>query len=72
MNRRVVADCCIIVHLYVVIYSFLAKRGVKEEIQTFDARKITGDTRKGVEKLMAKCGASFEPKVWVVAYYSMV
>jgi len=45
--------------------SFLAKRGVKEEIQTFDARKITPETRKTVEGLLKKNRDSFDPKVTV-------
>ena len=45
------------------LFSFLAKRGVKEDIQTFDARKITPDIRKGVEDMMRKNGASFEEAV---------
>jgi len=44
-------------------HSFLAKRGVKEEIQTFDARKITPETRKTVEDLLRKNRESFDPKV---------
>jgi len=44
-------------------YSFLAKRGVKEDIQTFDARKITPATRKTVEDLLRKNRDSFDPKV---------
>jgi dynein heavy chain 2 len=43
--------------------SFLAKRGVKEEIQTFDARKINPEIRDGVEKLLSKNGSSFDAKV---------
>lgn len=42
--------------------SFLAKRGIKEEIQTFDARRINPDTRKGVEDLLRKNKDSFEQK----------
>ena len=48
---------------FVAIYSFLAKRGVKEEIQTFDARTISSDSRKSVEDLLRKNGSSFDPKV---------
>jgi hypothetical protein len=44
-------------------FSFLAKRGVKEEIQSFDARKITPAIRKDVEDMLRKNGNSFEPKV---------
>lgn len=46
-----------------IFCSFLAKRGVKEEIQTFDARKITPEMRKGIEGMLAKNGASFEEAV---------
>jgi len=49
--------------VYLDEYSFLAKRGVKEEIQTFDARKITPETRKAVEALLKKNRDSFDPKV---------
>jgi hypothetical protein len=38
---------------------------VKEEIQTFDARKISPDIRSGVEELLSKCGDSFESRVSV-------
>jgi dynein heavy chain 2 len=41
----------------------LAKRGVKEEIQTFDARRISPDARKAVEDLLRKNRDSFDPKV---------
>ncbi|KAK3100036.1 hypothetical protein FSP39_013759 [Pinctada imbricata] len=47
---------------WVSMKSFLAKRGVKEEIQTFDARKITPEIRKGVEDLIRKSKDSFEPR----------
>ncbi|XP_041357041.1 cytoplasmic dynein 2 heavy chain 1-like isoform X2 [Gigantopelta aegis] len=47
---------------WVSMKSFLAKRGVKEEIQTFDARKISPEIRKSVEELLKKNKASFEPK----------
>lgn len=47
-----------------LLCSFLAKRGVKEEIQTFDARKITPEIRKGVEDLIRKSKDSFEPAVY--------
>ncbi|CAG0883700.1 unnamed protein product [Cyprideis torosa] len=43
--------------------SFLAKRGVKEEIKTFDARKITSESLKGVEKLLKSRPDSFESAV---------
>ena len=56
--------------------SFLAKRGVKEEIQTFDARKISPEIRKGVEDLIRKSKDSFEPAVIfeseIVLYKSLV
>ncbi|KAK6172722.1 hypothetical protein SNE40_016326 [Patella caerulea] len=47
---------------WVSMKSFLAKRGVKDEIQTFDARKISPEIRKSVEDLLRKNGASFDPK----------
>ena len=47
--------------------SFLAKRGVKEEIQTFDARKISPDIRESVEELLKKNRDSFEPKVFYIS-----
>ena len=55
---------------HVLNYSFLAKRGVKEDIQTFDARKISSDVRVGVEKLLTKNAASFEPKVALYTHNS--
>ncbi|XP_071483964.1 LOW QUALITY PROTEIN: cytoplasmic dynein 2 heavy chain 1-like [Diadema antillarum] len=45
---------------WVSMKSFLAKRGVKEEISTFDARKINSDIREGVEKLLRGHAASFD------------
>lgn len=48
---------------WVSMKSFLAKRGVKEEICGFDARKITPEIRKSVESLLRKNKESFEPKV---------
>ena len=45
------------------VHSFLAKRGVKEEIQTFDARKINPEIRKSVEDLLRRNKDSFDPKV---------
>ena len=52
-------------NVWFMIDSFLAKRGVKEEIQTFDAHKITPEIRKSVEELLKKNGASFDPKVCI-------
>jgi len=49
--------------LFALYFSFLAKRGVKEDIQTFDARKISPEIRKNVEDLMRKSKDSFEPAV---------
>jgi len=43
--------------------SFLAKRGVKDEICSFDARKITPDIRASVDELLQKNANSFDPKV---------
>ena len=45
------------------ILSFLAKRGVKDEICSFDARKITPDIRASVEELLEKNPNSFDDKV---------
>ena len=41
--------------------SFLAQRGVKEEIRDFDARRITGEIRESVQKLLERNKNSFEP-----------
>lgn len=43
--------------------SFLAKRGVKEDIATFEARNITPEIRRSVEELLHVNKSSFEPKV---------
>ena len=43
--------------------SFLARRGVKEEIMSFDARKINPEIRQSVEELLKKNKNSFEPAV---------
>lgn len=45
------------------MFSFLAKRGVKDEICSFDARKITPEIRASVEELLEKNANSFDPKV---------
>ncbi|KAI4463438.1 dynein heavy chain family protein [Holotrichia oblita] len=42
--------------------TFLAKRGVKEDIRSFDASRITTENRQAVEKLMQNRGDSFDPK----------
>ncbi|RZC33069.1 cytoplasmic dynein 2 heavy chain 1 [Asbolus verrucosus] len=42
--------------------TFLAKRGVKEEIRSFDATRITTENRQAVERLMANKSDSFDPK----------
>ena len=47
---------------WVSMRSFLAKRGVKEEIISFDARKIQPDIRNAVEALLEKNKKSFDPK----------
>lgn len=44
-------------------FSFLAKRGVREDIATFDARNIPKDIRESVEELLFKNKGSFDPKV---------
>ncbi|GJQ81468.1 btv [Trypoxylus dichotomus] len=42
--------------------TFLAKRGVKEDIRSFDASRITTENRHAVEKLLQNRSDSFEPK----------
>ncbi|CAH0388994.1 unnamed protein product [Bemisia tabaci] len=42
--------------------SFLAKRGIKEDIRYFDARKINADNRASVEQLLQVRKDSFEAK----------
>ena len=48
---------------FVVSFSFLSTRGIKDEICNFDARRITPEMREGVEELLKKNKASFDPKV---------
>jgi dynein heavy chain 2 len=43
--------------------SFLAKRGVKEEILSFDARRISNQSRETVERLLQQRSNSFNPDV---------
>ncbi|XP_075054902.1 cytoplasmic dynein 2 heavy chain 1 [Mixophyes fleayi] len=47
---------------WVSMKSFLAKRGVREEIVTFDVRNITKEIRDSVEELLEKNMTSFEAK----------
>uniref|UniRef100_W5MJK1 Cytoplasmic dynein 2 heavy chain 1 n=1 Tax=Lepisosteus oculatus TaxID=7918 RepID=W5MJK1_LEPOC len=47
---------------WVSMKSFLAKRGVREDIATFDARNITHEIRESVEELLRRNKASFDPK----------
>ncbi|KAM9801492.1 cytoplasmic dynein 2 heavy chain 1 [Neosynchiropus ocellatus] len=47
---------------WVSMKSFLAKRGVREDIATFEARNITPEIRQSVEELLNKNKASFDPK----------
>ncbi|XP_073414467.1 cytoplasmic dynein 2 heavy chain 1 isoform X2 [Dendrobates tinctorius] len=47
---------------WVSMKSFLAKRGVREEIVTFDVRNITKEIRESVEELLAKNHTSFDAK----------
>jgi len=47
----------IIIHLP---FSFLAKRGIKEDIINFDARRISKEIRVSVEELLRVNGKSFE------------
>lgn len=46
--------------------SFLAKRGVKDEICSFDARKITPEIRASVQELLDKNANSFDAKVSLI------
>ena len=43
--------------------NFLARRGIKEEIQSFDARKINPTIRESVNELLTKNEKSFDPAV---------
>uniref|UniRef100_A0A9J7YQK8 Cytoplasmic dynein 2 heavy chain 1 n=1 Tax=Cyprinus carpio carpio TaxID=630221 RepID=A0A9J7YQK8_CYPCA len=47
---------------WVSMKSFLAKRGVREDIATFDVRSITHEIRQSVEELLQRNKASFDPK----------
>ncbi|XP_047450013.1 cytoplasmic dynein 2 heavy chain 1 isoform X3 [Mugil cephalus] len=47
---------------WVSMKSFLAKRGVREDIATLEARNITPEIRQSVEELLSKNKASFDPK----------
>ncbi|XP_028320044.1 cytoplasmic dynein 2 heavy chain 1 isoform X2 [Gouania willdenowi] len=47
---------------WVSMKSFLAKRGVREDIATFEARNITPEIRLSVEELLNRNKASFDPK----------
>ncbi|KAM6946318.1 LOW QUALITY PROTEIN: cytoplasmic dynein 2 heavy chain 1 [Aplochiton taeniatus] len=47
---------------WVSMKSFLAKRGVREDIATFEARNISHEIRQSVEELLTRNRASFDPK----------
>ncbi|KAL2095874.1 hypothetical protein ACEWY4_008022 [Coilia grayii] len=47
---------------WVSMKSFLAKRGVREDIATFEARNISHEIRQSVEELLHRNKASFDPK----------
>ncbi|KAF7666054.1 hypothetical protein LDENG_00118150 [Lucifuga dentata] len=47
---------------WVSMKSFLAKRGVREDIATFEVRSITPEIRQSVEELLNRNKASFDPK----------
>ncbi|KAG7470921.1 hypothetical protein MATL_G00119020 [Megalops atlanticus] len=47
---------------WVSMKSFLAKRGVREDIVTFEVRNITPEIRESVEELLHRNKASFDPK----------
>ncbi|VDK31905.1 unnamed protein product [Taenia asiatica] len=42
--------------------TFLARRGVQDEIRNFDARRITPELRRSVENLLKRSADSFSPK----------
>ncbi|KAK4887690.1 hypothetical protein RN001_003961 [Aquatica leii] len=42
--------------------NFLSKRGVKEDIRSFDASRITSENREAVRRLISNRGDSFDPK----------
>lgn len=46
-----------------ILRSFLAKRGVREDIVTFEASNITPEIRQSVEEVLNRNKASFDPKV---------
>uniref|UniRef100_A0A3Q3WZD5 Cytoplasmic dynein 2 heavy chain 1 n=1 Tax=Mola mola TaxID=94237 RepID=A0A3Q3WZD5_MOLML len=47
---------------WVSMKSFLAKRGVREDIATFEARNITPEIRQSVQELLNRNKTSFDPK----------
>lgn len=47
---------------WISMKSFLARRGVKDEIMNFNARKITPEMREKVQQLLSTRAASFEEK----------
>uniref|UniRef100_A0A3P8WNV8 Cytoplasmic dynein 2 heavy chain 1 n=1 Tax=Cynoglossus semilaevis TaxID=244447 RepID=A0A3P8WNV8_CYNSE len=47
---------------WVSMKSFLAKRGVREDIVTFEASNITPEIRQSVEEVLNRNKASFDPK----------
>lgn len=52
-----------IARFIIFFFSFLGKRGVKEEIINFNPRTIVPDNRESVEKLLKKNADSFDPEV---------
>ena len=53
----------ILFDFYSSMKNFLAKRGVKEEIMNFDARRINPKNREIVEALLEEKSNSFDPNV---------
>lgn len=51
-----------------LIFSFLSKRGIKEDILAFDARNISPEIRESVEKLLKKNAESFDSKVGLISH----
>ena len=54
--------------MYNLLFSFLAKRGVKEEIMSFNARKISPEIRDSVQELLEKNKKSFDPAVSLTSH----
>lgn len=67
LSANLYCICCMYMNIYYLFFfffcSFLAKRGVKEDIATFEARNISTEIRQSVEELLHRNKTSFDPKV---------